>query len=492
MKRNMHSLARTGRDGEKGQALYLVAGLLFFFLAAVAFVVDFGHVVHAQRELQASADAAATAGGVDLPNGALATTDATNYSAVTGNLNADPNGLPNVTMVSGYPKLLCLNTLSTDENMPCTGTSPNAIQVKEQATVPLYFAKVFGWSSVTLTATATSSARGGVPHPLYVIIIMDTTASMQTRDPNCTVAGIGSPSQEDCAKAGVRTLLAQMWPCAPNLSNCGAADASGNVANPVDRVGMMVFPGLSSSTYDSWEYTGCQANKLTASATGPIVPYSPTTDYLIIAPASDYRTSDTAAGLNASSNLVKTVDFADEGCTPTGSNTIGGYGLQDPGGEGTYYAGAISQAQATFPTTGPAATIQKVIILLSDGAANATGSEIAGGLAATNECAAGVAAAQAAAQNGTWVYTIAYNSSNSSGLCTTDNSGGVTNPCTAMKSMANSPGNYPDPNKFYADGNSALNGCVSSVHPSITSLQQIFQTIGEDLLTTQLIPNNTT
>jgi len=490
MKRNMYSLARTGRDGEKGQALYLVAGLMFFLLASVAFVVDFGRVVHAQRELQASTDAAATAAGVDLPNGALATQDATNYSAVTGNLNATTD-LPNVTMVSGYPKLLCLNTLSTDENMPCTGTSPNAIQVKEQVTVPLYFAKVFGFTSVHLTATATSSARGGVPHPLNVIIIMDTTGSMQTRDPNCTVSGIGSPSQEDCAKAGVRTLLAQMWPCAPNLSNCGGADASGNVANPVDKVGMMVFPGLSSSTYDSWDYTGCQANKLTASSTGPIVPYSPTTDYLIIAPASDYRSSDNAASLNASSNLVKTVDFADEGCTPTGANTIGGYGLQDPGGEGTYYAGAISQAQATFPTSGARATIQNVIILLSDGAANATGSEITG-LSATNECAAGVAAAKAAAQAGTWVYTVAYNSSNSSGLCTTDSSGGVPNPCTAMKNMANSPGNYPDPNKFYADGNSANNGCVSSVHPSITNLQQIFQTIGEDLLTTQLIPNNTT
>jgi len=489
MKRNMHSLARTGRDGEKGQALYLVAGLMFFLLASVAFVVDFGRVVHAQRELQASADAAATAGGVDLPNGALATTDATNYSAVTGNLNATAD-LPNVTMVSGYPTLLCLNTLSTDENMPCTSTSPNAIQVKEQVTVPLYFAKIFGWSSVTLTATATSSARGGVPHPLNVIIIMDTTASMQDLDPNCTVSGIGSPAEEDCAKAGVRTLLGQLWPCAPNLSNCGPADASGNVANPVDKVGMMVFPGLSSSTYAAYDYTGCQANKLSTSG-GTIVPYSVTTDYLIIAPASDYRTSDNAAGLNASSNLVKTVDFADEGCTPTGAGTIGGYGLEDPGGEGTYYAGAISQAQATFPTTGARATIQNVIILLSDGAANSTGSEMSG-IAATNECAAGVAAAQAAAQAGTWVYTVAYNSNNTTSganTCTTDSPAMA--PCTAMKNMANSPGNYPDPNKFYADGNSANNGCVSAAHPSITSLQQIFQTIGEDLLTTQLIPNNT-
>jgi Flp pilus assembly protein TadG len=477
-----------GREGEKGQVMYLTLAFIFFLLAASAFVVDFGRVVHAQRELQASADAAATAGGVDLPNGALATQDATNYSAVTGNLNATTD-LPNVAMVSGYPKLLCLNTLSTDENMPCTGTSPNAIQVKEQVTVPLYFAKIFGWNSVTLTATATSSARGGVPHPLNVIIIMDTTASMQTRDPNCTVSGIGSPSQEDCAKAGVRTLLGQLWPCAPNLSNCGAANASGNVPNPVDKVGMMVFPGLSSSTYNSWEYTSCQANKLVDGT--EIVPYQVTTNYLIIAPASDYRSSDTAAGLNASSNLVQTVDFADEGCTPTGSNTIGGYGLQDPGGEGTYYAGAIccgpGSAQATFPTSGPRSTIQNVIILLSDG--DASSGDVVSPLSATNQCAQGVTAAQNAAALGTWVYTIAYNSNNSSG-CSTD-SPKIT-PCAAMKAMANSPGNNPDPNKFYADGNSANNGCVSAAHPSITSLQQIFQTIGADLLTTQLIPNNTT
>ena len=492
MTRNRKSLLRTGRNGQKGTVLYVVATMMLLLLMSVAFVIDFGRLVHAQRELQASADASATAGAVDLPNSTLAVSDAILYSAVTGNKNATTD-LPNVTMPAGYPMLLCLNTLATDENMPCTAPSSgsgtvgyNALRVKEQVSVPMYFAQVFGINSVQLTATATSSMRGGTPHPLNVIIIMDETASMQDADTNCTVSGISRPSEEDCAKAGVRTLLAQLWPCAPNLANCGPA-SSGNVANPVDMVGMMVFPGLSSSTYDSWDFTGCQANILSTS--NGIVPYSPTTDYQIIGPSSDYRVSDNAAGLNPSSNLVKAVDFADEGCTPTGAGTIGGYGLEDPGGEGTYYAGVLTQAQQTFPQGGSRANIQNVIIILSDGGANASASEVSGGISATNECHAAITAAQAAAAAGTWVYSIAYNSSTANSGCTTDSN--TISPCQTMQQMASSPGNYPDPTKFYADGNSAQNGCVSADHPSITSLQQIFQTIGEDLLSTQLIPNNT-
>jgi hypothetical protein len=49
-----------------------------------------------------------------------------------------------------------------------------------------------------------------------------------------------------------------------------------------------------------------------------------------------------------------------------------------------------------------------------------------------------------------------------------------------------------DSNKFYAEYASAALGCSSAAHPSMTDLNQIFQAIAEDLLTTALIPNNTT
>ena len=496
MKRIKNSLLRRGRDGEKGTALYLVAGLLFFLLAAAAFVIDFGVVVHAQRKLQASADAAATAGAQDLPDGAKAVNSAILYSAVTGNNNASSD-LPNVTMVSGYPMWLCLNTLATDENMVCptaTGStvSANALQVKEQVDVPLFFAKVFGINTVHLTATATSSMRGGVPHPLNVIIVMDTTGSMLSADNNCTGTGIAHPTKLDCAKAGVRTLMNQFWPCAPNLANCGSADASGNVPNPVDRVGLFVFPGLVTSSDAFKEYTGCQSNSIV------FAKYSATNDYAVISPASDYKTSDTSGLNGTSSHLVQSVDWADGvGCTSAH------YGLEATCNGlptvCTYYAGAIAQAQNSFPTTGPRANIQNVIIILSDGDANVTagsGNIDTVSLSATNECRQGITAAQTAASAGTWVYSIAYGAnsgSHGSGDCRTDTPH-ITG-CAAMEAMANSPGSTPgtyvqDDNRFYAEYSSAALGCSSPAHPSITDLTKIFQAIGQDLLTTALLPNN--
>lgn len=51
-------------------------------------------------------------------------------------------------MATGYPQLKCL----TSTGVSCTGPdSANAIVVKQQATVPLIFGKVFGMSSTTIT-----------------------------------------------------------------------------------------------------------------------------------------------------------------------------------------------------------------------------------------------------------------------------------------------------------------------------------------------------
>jgi hypothetical protein len=478
MRQEKDSLWRRGRDGERGMALYLVVGFLFFLLASAAVVIDIGYIVHAQRELQASADAAATAGGAVLPNGTLAVSTATLYSAVPGNKNAFAD-LPNVTMVSGYPKYMCVTALQTQENLVCPTASGNiknvnALQVKEQVSVPLFFGKIFGISSVTLTASATSSMRGGGPHPLNVVVIVDATGSMQNGDSNCPGTGITNPSQLDCAKSGVRTLLMQLWPCAPSQGNCGPA-TNGNVANPVDEVSLMVFPGFVSSTGTSYEYTNCQATNI-----APYVDYNysstPLPEYQIVPFSSDYRTSATS-GLNGSvSHFVQSVDWTDGvGCTTAH------YGLQNLWE--TYYAGAINEAQAKLSAiTGSRATMQNVIIIVSDG--DAPGQGCPGGTcngAGMGQCQAAVNAATAATRAGTWVYSIAYGSSTSPspGSCNTD--AAPMSACLAMQRIAS------DQSKFYSDNSG---GCASAVNPSITTLNQIFQAIGNDLHTTQLIPDN--
>ena len=98
--------------------------------------------------------------------------------------------------------------------------------------------------------------------------------------------------------------------------------------------------------------------------------------YQIVGLGNDYLTAGKA--LNNASNLVKAVGGA-TGCAS----------LTAVGGVGTYYAGAISAAQAALPSNGN----QNVIILVSDGDAS---SNKMGTLNTKQQCQQAVTAAAAA------------------------------------------------------------------------------------------------
>ena len=84
---------------------------------------------------------------------------ATAYSAVPGSVNAQAS-LPNVTMSSGFPALKCLSTLQS-LGIACQGAVPyNAIQIQEQAVVPMYFAALFGIRTMTVTVTCDRRIAG--------------------------------------------------------------------------------------------------------------------------------------------------------------------------------------------------------------------------------------------------------------------------------------------------------------------------------------------
>ena len=85
----------------------------------MGFVIDAGRLYFSYRLLRNSTDAAALAGAQVLPSSTAITT-ATQYSGVSPNYNAYAN-LPNVSMVSGYPKLLCLT--SSTIGLPCVNSS---------------------------------------------------------------------------------------------------------------------------------------------------------------------------------------------------------------------------------------------------------------------------------------------------------------------------------------------------------------------------------
>ncbi len=100
---------------QEGQILPWVAFMLISFAGVTAFVVDIGRGIIAYHMLQASCDAAAMAGvqlmGSDFTQTSTAIQNqATLYSSVSGNRNANSSLLPGAKMVSGYPKVYCSAT----------------------------------------------------------------------------------------------------------------------------------------------------------------------------------------------------------------------------------------------------------------------------------------------------------------------------------------------------------------------------------------------
>ena len=193
-----------------------------------------------------------------------------------------------------------------------------------------------------------------------------------------------------------------------------------------------------------------------------------------------------------------------------------------PGGDGTYYAGVIYAAQAALTqqlasetSANPNVTPLNIMIILTDGEANASSSKMAsktvsgttvnmnspwpsGGGAtssitnypsAIDQCQQAVAAANYAKAQGTQVYAIAYGSESSG--CTTDSSGPQANitPCQVMSQMA-SP-NTSKTTYFYSDYNQSGSSstCVST-GSSVTSISGIFSEISTNLLTVRLLPDN--
>src|SRR3954447_6912938 len=116
----------------EAQILPWFALLLVLFSGFTAFVIDAGRGIIAYHMLQESCDAAAMA-GVQLmsdttQSSSAVISQATLYSSVPGNRNANSSFLPNATMLSGYPKVYCSNTGQTN-GVPCVaaGGASNAI-----------------------------------------------------------------------------------------------------------------------------------------------------------------------------------------------------------------------------------------------------------------------------------------------------------------------------------------------------------------------------
>jgi Flp pilus assembly protein TadG len=152
--------------------------VLVVLLGCAALVVDVGRAYLAKRHLQASADAAATAGALELPDPIAAENYALNYSGRDGAKN-DNNKLPGV---STAVTTKCLSFA------PCSPV--NTVVVEQTTVVPTIFAKVLGIDEFTIKAKATACSPCS-SKPLDIMLVLDRTGSMcqfsdGSNDPACT------------------------------------------------------------------------------------------------------------------------------------------------------------------------------------------------------------------------------------------------------------------------------------------------------------------
>lgn len=163
----------------QGAVLVLMAVMTAFMLTLVAFAVDIGYLQCAKTDLQRSADAAAIAACWELRKSPSSTTPdmtstqvsaarstAVTYAGLNKVLNAttalDSNASNSTSgdVVVGY--------MSNPSSAACTMdtsqlSKDNAVQVTvrrssaENGTVPFFFAKALGFSSKTMSATATAA-----------------------------------------------------------------------------------------------------------------------------------------------------------------------------------------------------------------------------------------------------------------------------------------------------------------------------------------------
>ena len=437
----------------------MMALFLVVLLGITGFSVDMGHVMWVQRQLQSAADAAALAGAEDVVSApGNAVTLANTYSASRGQKNAF--------LASNVSTTATLKCLTVSVTFPtCSGGTYNAILVTEQTEVQMWFTQILGIKTATVVAQSMASAKGGQSQSLDIMVVLDTTASMNTADSNCS----GGSTRIACAKYGVIQLLTGLNP-------------------QLDWLGVMVFPGYNTTGQANSQST-CSPTRSGIAKYAPYNSLSPPY-YTVAAPDNTFKSGPSAKTLATSSSVV----------IAAGGGTCGtSGGIQAVGGVGTDYGQAILGAEKVLANDGHTKA-QKVIVFLSDGDANASSSNITGGLSAVNQCQQAVAAAKAAALQGMWVYSVAYGSSTAGngGSCSTDkNSNLGTTTVAGYSTTVNGKGQSAcwtmgqiasDPSKFYSD-NAA--GCVGT-GGNDKDLTNLFKSISASLTMPRLIPTNST
>jgi len=439
-----------------GQVLPLFAVGLVAILAMTAFVVDVSRFYVANRQLQASSDAVATpvasqlidvrAGNITL---SALETNASAYGAGPTQKNKGSADLTGVTLTF-TPKCVTVNG-----SVPswCSMTTPNAIQIKQTATVNTVFAKVVGITSASLSATSTAKMGGGKPIPAHVMVVVDRTGSMSS---SCSAGG----TKLTCAKNGVDAFLDGMDPA-------------------YDKVGLVVLPPANAS--------GACAQPKTSD--GPPNDYDTfPSNYIVVGLTNDYKTSATSS-LNPGSTLVSDIT-----CLKAGGTTA--------------YATAIDKAQAVLAANHQTG-VQDAIIFFTDGQAtygpctDANNDNVCDNNSSTyrsRPCYQATQSAAAAKNAGTWVYTVLYDTDTTTkcwawkSTGTGTKLGGGTASCNVTKGIQFLDNCFESPTMTaYATVQTmASDNGKFFYSPNPSSLTSIFQNIADDFGGARLVDDGYT
>ena len=295
---------------EGGQVLPLIAVFMLVLIAFAGLVIDVGNVYRAQNALQASTDAAAAAGAGQLT---------LQYPANTANAIAQAKSFDSATggknPITGIPPAAVSVTVNTscvgsNSNLPCNNA--NTVTVSQTANVPTYFMRVLGFSNMTITTSAQACSPCNEV-PLDIQLVVDRTGSMSANGGSTN----GQNKWENLQDGLLQGFL-------PGLDS------------GVDNVGMSVLPPDINGTSDV-----CRA-AASSTTTAPI------------RPTPSFRSQTTTWTARGTWSELATDQATSTACSPAAAPTMP-----------TRWRPAYNELQAHGRPG-----VQKIIVLLSDGAAN--------------------------------------------------------------------------------------------------------------------------
>ena len=373
---------------------------MLIVVAFAGLVIDVGNVYRVQQALQASTDAAAAAGAGQLtlqypPSTANAIAQAKNFSSANGGKNPI-TGVP----ASGVTVTVATSCVGSNSNLPCNNA--NTVTVDQSAAGADLLPQGARIQHHRHIGRRPRRAR-------HATRCHSTSSSSSTAPARCRPAA-ARPTARTNGKTS-RTAYSK--------GSCPGLDSG------IDNVGLTTLPPDVNGTNDI-----CQA----ASSNN----YNSTTPTYTVVPLSNTY-MDNAGNLIPASPLVSDIN------------------CMKPGG-GTDYADAMAAANTELNLHGRPG-VQKIIVLLSDGAANlgqncvtktVNGKQVKDTQPhCIQPCQSAVNDAATYKAQGVLIYTILYGDQTTGPACqdyTGANEVPFQQPWTAMQAIA-SPGNYyPDPN----------------------------------------------